>query len=98
MTERTLERGSMEYKKLTAVANLLELFSPNHARYVVEDVYLDFGQDWMWTTIVRKDFRECQILSPRQWQDIMLANSPQAIVNRVEDIRNDKYFMDKEGY
>ena len=97
MTECVLERNSVEYKRLVAVAKMLEAFSPNNARYVVRDTYLDFGQNWKWTTIIREEFHECQILSPRQWKDIMNADTPIALTECVEDIRNDKYFMDKEA-
>jgi len=74
--ERTLEYETIERKKLEAVATLLEVFGENEYRYSVEDTYLDFGQDWMWTTIIRIDPNEtgvlsrCQILNPRQWKDI----------------------------
>lgn len=95
MTECTLERGTPEYQKLEAVAKILEILSPHRAAYVVRDVYLDFGSNWMWTTICREGYRECQILSPRDWKQIMFCETAQDIADAVQDIRNGDYFGDK---
>ena len=45
---------SKEYKKLQAAAILLnaEKEADDKAVFEVRDVYFDFGQGWMWTTIV----------------------------------------------
>ncbi len=95
MTERVISKNEREYKNLEFVAKALEISSHNNAQYVVKDVYLDFGQRWMWTTIVRRGFRECQVLSPREWENIMTADGISELMNIVEDIRNGKYFGDK---
>ena len=94
--ERTLKVEEQAYKNLKAVAAMLEALSPNNARYEVRDVYLDFGAKWMWTTICRRGFSECQVLSPRDWQEIEIATTPAELAAIVEKIRNDKYFGDKE--
>ena len=93
--ERIIRNMEKDYKKLEMVAEMLQMMSPNNATYKVEDVYLDFGQDWMWTTICRYGFRECQVLSPREWKEIMIAETPQELAKIAEEIRNDKYFGDK---
>ena len=90
-----IKRGTREYKSLEAVAKLLEAVSPNEAEYVVEDVYFDYGQDWMWTTICRRGFRECQVLNLREWEEILLADDVQEIAYIANCIRNGKYFGDK---
>lgn len=95
MDERILSKSEIEYSKLETVARMLESKSPNKAQYVLEDVYLDFGANWMWTTIIRKGYRECQVLSPREWEDIMLADSFTELEQITDDIRNDKWFGDK---
>lgn len=92
--ERTLLSSEQAYKNMEAVAQMLQAFSKNGAQYILKDVYLDFGQRWMWTTIVRRGYRECQILCPRDWQAIERATSPQELAEVVEVIRNDKYFGD----
>ena len=94
MTPSTVKRGTQEYKNLVAVAKMLEAFSRNDAQYVVEDVYFDFGQDWMWTTICRRGFEECQILTPRNWERIMTATTTGEFANIVDEIRMGKYFGD----
>lgn len=95
MTERVISKNEREYKNLEFVAKALEISSPNNAQYIVEDVYLDFGQRWMWTTIVRRGFRECQVLSPREWEEIMLADGVRELAEIAEEIRNGDYFGDR---
>jgi len=92
---RTIVRHSREWWRLQAVASVLTATSPHEAEYVVENVYFDYGQDWMWTTICRRNYRECQILSPRQWEQIITAETPAEIAEAVEAVRSDKYFGDK---
>lgn len=62
MNPRVLEWRTRQYKNLEAVAKMLEALSPNGAVYEVENVYFDFGQDWLWTTIVRYRHMERQRL------------------------------------
>lgn len=92
---RVINKGTEEYKRLAAVAAMLEAVSPNEAKYVVEDVYFDYGQDWMWTTICRRGYSECQVLYPVQWENIILAKDLAALGKAAEDVRNDEYFGDK---
>ncbi len=91
---RTLKPDEIGYKKLKAVAAALEMLSKNNASYVVRDVYLDLGQDWMWTTICREGYRDCQILSPRDWRDVMVIETADDLALVVDHIRNDDYFND----
>lgn len=85
-----------EYKALECAAAALECASPNHVRYVVEDVYFDLGQDWMWTTVVayRKDGSSWQTLNPRDHELITTCD----IVNIAEAVKNtinDKFNPDR---
>lgn len=93
MKKRVLKPQEQEFKKLVAVAKMLTAYSPNGCNYVIDETYLDFGQDWKWTTIIRDD--EVQVLSPRQWEMIMEADTPLALAQVVEVIRTDRYFGDK---
>ena len=95
MNIRTINKSEKEYTKLEFVAKALQIVSPNNIKYQVEDVYFDLGQDWMWTTIVSYGSWECQILNPREWENIMLADDLQDLLTIVENIRNGKYFGDK---
>lgn len=95
MNYRVIQKNEPEYKNFQAVAAMLEALSPNGATYEVKDVYLDMGQDWMWTTIVRHGFRECQVLSPRDWAGIWCCSTADGLAFVVNQIRRDKYFADK---
>ncbi len=95
MTERVIKPNEPYYKKLKAVAATLEMLSPNGASYIVEDVYLDYGQKWMWTTICRRGYHDCQILSPRDWNDIMCIETADDLALVIDHIRTDKYFADR---
>lgn len=95
MRYRVINETEPEYKKFQIVAKMLAYDSVHGAAYTVEDVYLDYGQDWMWTTICRVGYRECQVLSPREWEDIMNAQSLEELIKCVRDIQNGDYFMDK---
>ena len=92
--ERTLNRNEQAYKNMEAVAKMLEAFSANGAEYRVEDVYLDYGQDWMWTTICRRGYNECQVLNPKEWEQIVLAGTATELAQAVEAIRTGKWFRD----
>ena len=96
MTERVLNpvTDANLYNRFEAIASILTAYSPHNAVYMVEDVYLDYGQNWVWTTIVRKGYNECQILCPRDWQRIIEADTMEKLFDIVKDIVNDKYSLD----
>ena len=89
--EQVLDPDSEEYKKFEKIADLLNeaniiYTSGRHkgerAYFYVDDVYLDFGSDWKWTTIVRED--NVQVLSPADWLSIINEEStPEEIVNKI---------------
>lgn len=95
MNPITINMETKEFKNLQAVASMLEALSPNNAKYIVTDVYFDLGQDWMWTTIVRKGYKECQVLSPREWGAIIFADNAKQLGEATQDIIDDKWFGDK---
>lgn len=94
MSPRTFEDGTMEHRRLVAVAKMLEALSPNNARYEVEDTFYDFGQEWKWTTICRKDYKCCQVLSPKEWEMIVSSTTIGDLSLATTEIRNGKYFGD----
>ena len=85
--ERTLRYGEEGYRKLEAVRALLDAFNKG-LKFYLEDVYLDYGLDWMWTTIIVEDEHEhsWQILNPAQWGNIMEAESPEELLNIAKEI------------
>lgn len=95
VSERTIEKGTAEYKRFEAVAKMLSAFSKSGFDFKVEDVYLDYGQDWMWTTITTyHDSWNVQVLSPRQWMAIMTSETMDDLMEVIKDIRNGEYFKD----
>ena len=90
--QRTFDQDSEEFKRLQKVAVALTKQSPNKHFYTVEDVYLDYGQDWKWTTIVDTSIG-AQILSPRDWFDIVNSTPTADIVNTLI---NGDHWQDKD--
>lgn len=95
MEERVLNYTEKAYENMERVANMLTALSPNGARYIVDETYLDYGQDWKWTTIIRKRYKECQVLCPSEWKRIVEVENPRDLLPIVNDIINDKYYGDK---
>ena len=92
MTERTLGREDKEFKNLKRVADILTTMSDDEEiQYVVRDCYFDYGQNWMWTTILRFNYRvtgilrSCQVLSPKQWKDIVALDTKEGILDYVKN-------------
>lgn len=96
MTERVLRpfADANLYNRFEAVASILTAYSPHNAIYMVENVYLDYDQDWKWTTIVRHGYNECQILYPRDWQNIIEADTEEKLHKVIKDLMNDDYELD----
>lgn len=95
MIPTTIKKGADDYKLFEAAAKMMEAFSPNGYRYEVEDVYFDLRQGLMQTTIVRKGILECQVLSPSEWEDLLMCTTAKELGACVERIRNGKWFGDK---
>lgn len=96
--ECTFEPGQEEYELLEALADKLMELSPNGFKYWVDDVYLDYGSKWMWTTVVAEDtispyFQSTyQALSPAEWLALM---NGEDITEIAEHVLSDKYCPDK---
>lgn len=88
MTERILNPyiDTELYNRFTAVASILTAYSPHKAEYVVENTYLDYGQKWIWTTIIRYGHNECQVLYPVDWQNIVKADTMEKLFEVVKNI------------
>ena len=90
--ERVFTPDDKEYGLFKELANKLNELSPNKHKYVVEQIYLDYGSNWMWTTIVDKT-ADVQVLSPAQW--LALVNKTSTVEEIAKDILTDKYCQDK---
>ena len=95
--ECTFEPGQEEYELLEALADKLMELSPNGFKYWVDDVYLDYGSKWMWTTIISEDtispyFQSTyQALSPAEWLALM---NGEDITEIAKHVLSDKYCPD----
>lgn len=97
MNPTTIKSNTKEYRNLKIAADILEYESPSNSMYYVEDTYFDYGQDWVWTTIVRLDGRwgGVQAVTPAEWEKLIFADSIEEIVKIVHEIRSNKFFSDK---
>lgn len=91
--ERILRRYEPECKRLYVAADLLNAFAPEGVKFGVDDTYLDFGADWMWTTIIAyRNFSykdSYQALCPRDWKKICYGDMDD-LVSVVKEILNSK--------
>lgn len=89
-TIKVYPHDSNEFRALETVASELTKRSAAGFTYDVEDVYFDFGQDWMWTTIVvhTPSNESWQILCPRDHERILYAQDLRPV---IDDIKKDLY-------
>ena len=97
----TFKYHTPEREKLEAAAKMLTVFSPKKFTYYVDETYFDYGQDWKWTTILCEgnDYGSCintwQALSPRQQENIIMADTPNAMADAVMGVFNGDFCVDK---
>ena len=93
---RTYAPDTAEFARLTVAARVLTAVSPKHITYTVEDTYFDYGQGWMWTTIIANDksstFGSYQALCPRDYEDILTTDD---ILATLSAVRAGKWWSDK---
>ena len=91
-SQRVLDPDSNEYYRLEMFNKMLNRDSPNKHIYRLQTVYLDFGQDWKWTTIV-DETAGCQVLNPLEWFEIL--NEERPLDDIEKDFFADEYCQDK---
>ena len=89
---RVLTEDEHAYKNMEAVCGILNALCKTDTVYTVGVTYLDLGQDWKWTTILNS--KGVQILNPREWAEIEVANTANDLVKIVDGIRAGKYFSE----
>lgn len=82
--ECILEEDSQEYKNLLQVVKYLSQNSKN--KYEVKTTFLDFGQDWEWTTILQNN--EIQTLAPKDWLDIVNSDNEQNLKDLAKELKS----------
>lgn len=88
--------GSREYDLLEQLAEKLTEKSPSgKVTYTVGNCYFDFGQGWMWTTVLaNRNGYSWQALNPREQQMLFVDGDIDGV---VESVFGDKYCPDKIG-
>lgn len=87
------------YQRLKVVAEMLNLnavVKGSGTTFYVGETYLDFGQNWMWTTILADNSKtgsSWQALNPREWKEIYSAEKASELARIAEEIASDKYFI-----
>ena len=89
--ECVLPQDSAEYSNMEAFCKILNNDSPNKYHYRVGETYLDFGQNWVWTTILN-DTTGGQVLTPREWLDIVNGEN---LFDLAKEHFADKYCQDR---
>ena len=88
--------GTDEWNALAKLAKVLTEKSPKRCFYYVDDTYFDYGQDWMWTTIICNDpssvFGGYQALNPREQEDAVMGRDPYEL---ADEVLSDKYCPDR---
>ena len=94
---KTFKLGDPEFENLYKLADILTRKSPNKYVYYVGDTYFDFGQNWMWTTVLcRGGWSSYQALNPREQEEAILANSDAELEKIADSVLSDKYCPDKK--
>lgn len=87
--------NSDEVVRLTVASEELTRQSRKGIKYYVGDTWFDFGQRWMWTTILAHDpdsnCGDYQALCPRDYEKILYSLD---IPATVAEIRADKWWRD----
>ena len=69
----TFNKRDEEYKMLDTLAMALTQVSPNCYRYDISDCYVDYGSNYMWTTVigVSSNGDTWQAINPKEWIDYL---------------------------
>lgn len=98
-TIKVYPKDSTEYNTLVKAAEIMTEMSPRGYQYRVGDCYFDFGQDWMWTTILCDgtggNFGGYQALYPRAHANIINAKNNDELFDAIIQVFDDKYCPDR---
>lgn len=99
--ERIYDSTEKEYKTLSLAAEMMTYLSPTGTFYMVGDTYLDYDSNWKWTTIIaHKDgmdelFSSYQALTPREYKELLEADSIECILEIVREHFKSQFCVDK---
>ena len=91
------EAGTPERSRLELVASILTKESGKGRKYEVKDTWMDYGSQLAWTTIIYTDPDDnygVQILSPKEWADLLNAENDDEINQVIDQITSSEYWSD----
>ena len=91
------EVGTPERSRLELVASILTKESGKGRKYEVKDTWMDYGSQLAWTTIVYTDPDDnygVQILSPKEWADLLNAEDDDELNQVIDQITSGEYWSD----
>ena len=91
------EAGTPERSRLELVASILTKESGKGRKYEVKDTWMDYGSQLAWTTIIYTDPHDnygVQILSPKEWADLLNAENDDEINQVIDQITSGEYWSD----
>ena len=91
------ESGTPERSRLELVASILTKESGKGRKYEVKDTWMDYGSQLAWTTIIYTDPDDnygVQILSPKEWADLLNAENDDEINQVIDQITSGEYWSD----
>ena len=91
------EVGTPERSRLELVASILTKESGKGRKYEVKDTWMDYGSQLAWTTIVYThpdDNYGVQILSPKEWADLLNAEDDDELNQVIDQITSGEYWSD----
>lgn len=91
------EAGTPERSRLELVASILTKESGKGRKYEVKDTWMDYGSQLAWTTIIYTDPDDnygVQILSPKEWADLLNAENDDEINQVIDQITSGEYWSD----
>ena len=91
------DAGTPERSRLELVASILTKESGKGRKYEVKDTWIDYGAQIAWTTIIYTDPDDnygVQILSPKEWADLLNAEDDDEINQVIDGITSGEYWSD----
>ena len=91
-------KGSDMDKKLKKLAKFLSALSPNDYDYYVDDTYFDYGQGWIYTTVLCRGDGEWggyQALNPKEQEAVFFADTTDDLYKIAKEVLADKFCPDK---
>ena len=98
---KVFEKDSREYELLDKLALILTFKSPKRYRYFVGKTYFDYGQGWLWTTVLCETGKSgCmgsyQALNPCEQEKILGCDgSLEAVAAIADAVLADKFCPDR---